>query len=81
MIFTASVVIIKITIYNYRKILRLNNLAVRERENMNQIKILHCADLHLGAELSSIGTHAESIFKTAYSLQNDILKANNLITE
>lgn len=68
----ASVVIIKITIYNYRKILRLINLAARERENMNQIKILHCADLHLGAELSSIGTHArerrEEILITFYRI-------------
>jgi exonuclease SbcD len=52
--------------------MQLITLAVRERENMNQIKILHCADLHLGAELSSIGTHAkqrrEEILITFYRI-------------
>lgn len=39
---------------------------------MNQIKILHCADFHLGAELSSIGSHAkqrrEEILITFYRI-------------
>ncbi len=48
---------------------------------MNQIKILHCADLHLGAELSSIGNQAkqrrEEILITFYRIVS-ICKEENI---
>jgi exonuclease SbcD len=48
---------------------------------MNQIKILHCADLHLGAELSAIGNQAkqrrEELLITFYNIVS-ICKEENI---